>query len=263
MTADALWAYGVVGAGTDLSPVLRGVAGEHAVERIDEGDLAVMASRVPRSEFAEEPLRRNLNDLAWLERVARAHEEVLERALESGPVVPLRLCTIFDDEPGARRMLAASPRRAGAGAADARGTLGVGGEAARRPGRPDGRGGGRPRAGRSGRAVRHRRRLPAPPPRGARGREAADRLAAALAEDVHDHLRDWADAAVIRPAQNRDLSGHEGEMLLNGAYLVAGRAGRRAARAGRGARRAPSRVRGPARADRPVPRLQLRPAMQS
>ena len=26
--------------------------------------------------------------------------------------------------------------------------------------------------------------------------------------------------AVLRPPQNRELSGHEGDMLLNGAYLV-------------------------------------------
>ena len=32
--------------------------------------------------------------------------------------------------------------------------------------------------------------------------------------------QDWAIDAVTRPPQNRDLSGHEGEMLLNGAYLV-------------------------------------------
>jgi hypothetical protein len=51
-------------------------------------------------------------------------------------------------------------------------------------------------------------------------REAADRLAAGIADDVHARLQDWAAGAVLRPAQNRDLSGHEGEMLLNGAYLV-------------------------------------------
>jgi Gas vesicle synthesis protein GvpL/GvpF len=51
-------------------------------------------------------------------------------------------------------------------------------------------------------------------------REVADGLAAELAEDVHARLQDWATDAVTHPPQNRDLSGHEGEMLLNGAYLV-------------------------------------------
>ena len=51
-------------------------------------------------------------------------------------------------------------------------------------------------------------------------REAADGLAAEVAEDVHARLQGWATDAVTRPPQNRDLSGHEGDMLLNAAYLV-------------------------------------------
>ena len=44
--------------------------------------------------------------------------------------------------------------------------------------------------------------------------------AAELAEDVHAHLQERAVAARVLPAQNRELSGLEGEMVLNGAYLV-------------------------------------------
>src|SRR5205085_11872727 len=46
------------------------------------------------------------NDIEWLEVVARAHEDVLERALGAGTIVPLRLCTRDESEEGARRMLA-------------------------------------------------------------------------------------------------------------------------------------------------------------
>ena len=51
-------------------------------------------------------------------------------------------------------------------------------------------------------------------------REAVDDRAAGLAEDVHARLQERAADARVRPPQNRDLSGHEGEMVLNGAYLV-------------------------------------------
>jgi gas vesicle protein GvpL/GvpF len=51
-------------------------------------------------------------------------------------------------------------------------------------------------------------------------REEADRLAGGLAEDVHARLQDWATDAVVNPPQNPELSGHEGDMLLNAAYLV-------------------------------------------
>jgi Gas vesicle synthesis protein GvpL/GvpF len=33
-------------------------------------------------------------------------------------------------------------------------------------------------------------------------------------------VQELAVAARVRPAQNRELSGHEGDMVLNGAYLV-------------------------------------------
>ena len=45
-------------------------------------------------------------------------------------------------------------------------------------------------------------------------------LADELARQVHARIQDWAVDAVTRPPQNRDLSGHEGDMVLNGAYLV-------------------------------------------
>jgi Gas vesicle synthesis protein GvpL/GvpF len=51
-------------------------------------------------------------------------------------------------------------------------------------------------------------------------REAAHALAGDVAQQVHARLQDWALDAVTLPAQNRELSGHEGEMLLNAAYLI-------------------------------------------
>jgi len=44
-----------------------------------------------------------------------------------------------------------------------------------------------------------------------------------VAEEIHARLADLALDSVTRPPQNRDLSGHEGEMILNAAYLVDGR----------------------------------------
>lgn len=216
---SALWAYCVAraaGAGPGGAP---GVHSDGVAAWIRDGDLAVLCSRVPLAEFAQEPLRRNLNDLPWLERTARAHEAVIERSLEQSTIVPLRLCTIFADEAAARRML--GDRRdsltAALGALDGRLEWSVKllvdrarleaslrepapGDEARDPG--------------SGAAYmllrREERRL----------REAVDQRAVELAEDVHAQLQDWAEDARVRPAQNRELSGHEGDMVLNGAYLV-------------------------------------------
>jgi hypothetical protein len=212
-SGDALWAYCVLKAGAPLPSA--------ELQRVEHGDLVALVSRVPLAEFGEEPLRRNLNDLEWLERVARAHEAVLERALKSATIVPLRLCTIFADEDGVRRMLA----REHAALADAlerlegrqewgvkliveRAALEEAARAEVPEGEPE------PETRGSGGAYMLGRRLER------QVRAAADRLAEELAEDVHARLQDWATAAVLNPPQNRELSGHQGEMLLNGAYLV-------------------------------------------
>jgi hypothetical protein len=192
------------------------------VERIEADGLAVLVSRVPLAEFGEDALRRNLNDLDWLERVAREHETVLERALEVGTIVPLRICTIFTDEQGAAQLL--TERRPDLDTAldvlEGREEWGVkltvdraALEAAARDRAPedlDQQLEGQSAGGAYMLRRRQERQL----------REAADRLAGGLAEDVHARLQDWATDAVVNPPQNPELSGHEGDMLLNAAYLV-------------------------------------------
>jgi hypothetical protein len=217
---ELLWAYCVLRAADPIPPELEGVDPAHAPERVEAASLAVIVSRVPRAQFGEEPLRRNLNDLGWLERVARAHETVLDRVLAAGAIVPLRLCTLYESEDSARQMLERE-REALLAALDAlagRQEWGVKvlvdpdklmAHARDRSEQPD-----EPPDLTGGGAYMLRRRAER------RAREVADSLAAELAGQVHARLEDWAIDAVTRPPQNRDLSGHEGDMVLNAAYLV-------------------------------------------
>ena len=222
-SGDGLWTYCVFPSDASLPDDVRGVAGT-GLDRVEAGDLAAIVSRVPLREFGEAPLRENLNDLGWLERVARAHEVVLDRALEQTTIVPLRLCTIYASEQSVRDMLerehdsldgaletlagrqewgvkliadpdrlAEQARSRSSEAAVLENELGA-------------------RAG--GGAYMLRRRLER------HVRDASDSLAAELADRVHARLQDWASDAVTLPPQNPELSGHEGRMLLNGAYLV-------------------------------------------
>jgi hypothetical protein len=219
---DALWAYYVARAGTGEPEGAVAVDDAHPVERVEAGRLTAFVSRVPLSEFGEEPLRRNLNDFPWLERIARRHEAVLEAGIASATVVPLRMCTIFADEESVARMLE-EQQAAFSGALDAldgreewavkvlvdRPTL----EAAARATDPALA----PQAGvaeGSGAAYFGQRRVER------QLRETAERIAADLAEDVHLRVSARAVGAVVNRPQNRRLSGHEGDMVLNGAYLV-------------------------------------------
>jgi hypothetical protein len=223
-SGEVLWAYCVLRSAEPLPVDIGGVASGARVDRVEGGDLAALVSRVPIAEFGAEPLRENLNDLDWLERVARAHEEVLERALEQSTIVPLRLCTIYESEQNVREMLEREHDTL-AHALDAlagRQEWGVKliadvdrlAEAARSRSEEAAALEDELSARTGGAAYMLRRRLER------HVREMVDSLAAEVADEVHTRLQDWTNDAVIRPPQNPELSGHEGQMLLNGAYLV-------------------------------------------
>jgi len=75
------------------------------VEAIGAEGLVALASAVPADEYGDEQLRGHLEDLAWVERTARRHEEVLDAVLRETTIVPLRLCTLYRDRDGVRRLL--------------------------------------------------------------------------------------------------------------------------------------------------------------
>ena len=214
---DAAWAYCVARDDPALTGGGPGVHPAGELEWLRDGGLALLCSRVPLAEFGEEPLRHNLNDLAWLERIARAHESVIGSALEQTTVVPLRLCTIFADAAGAQRML--EDRRdvliAALEALNDRQEWSVkvllDRERLKDALRESGAEAGEPGSGAAYMLLRREER---------QLRELVDRRAAELAEDVHARLQERAADARVRPAQNRELSGHRGDMILNGAYLV-------------------------------------------
>lgn len=74
------------------------------VRVLTQGTLSALVSPVDLAEFGEAALRRNLEDLGWLERTARAHHAVLA-AQAAHPVVPLRLATVYRDEARVRAVL--------------------------------------------------------------------------------------------------------------------------------------------------------------
>jgi hypothetical protein len=189
-----------------------GVDPRFTVRAIRQADIAALASAVPLSDYGAEPLKRNLNELPWLERVARAHQRVLDGALKQATIVPLRLCTVFEDDAGVEAMLEREhPVLAGALARLAgRQEWSVKLIAAPR--------GARDRAGedapQSGRAYVDRLR------RDRAARTDAQRVARAAAQELHRGLASYAVAGRVLRKPSRELSDDGGELVLNGAYLV-------------------------------------------
>jgi Gas vesicle synthesis protein GvpL/GvpF len=221
-----IWAYAITehGAGTDVS-WLAGVAGTQVRTATGAG-LTVLVSDVDLAEFGEAALRRNLEDLDWLEGVARAHHAVIDAASKMFPVLPTRLATVYSSDEtmaavldGRRQELLAAMRRVGG-----RVEWGVKAYAVPESEQPE-----------AGRRQRAPAEGGAPADAGGRGaglaylkrrkeqlsaRAESQRSAAAGARAVHGHLSGHAAEASLHPPQSSQLSGDKRPMMLNAAYLV-------------------------------------------
>ncbi|MFD6491364.1 GvpL/GvpF family gas vesicle protein [Streptomyces sp. NPDC059944] len=115
MPEPVTYAYAVARAAPGLTPALAGltgVAGASVRTVSSDGDDGVVlaVSSVPAADFEESGLRRHLEDLDWLETVARAHHSVVEAVAAHTAVLPLRLATVYLDDTRARDVLRAEGR---------------------------------------------------------------------------------------------------------------------------------------------------------
>lgn len=210
MAETGTYLYAVARGSASLDDV-RGVAGA-PVRTLDHGGLTAAVSTVALDEFGEEALRANLEDLGWLERVARAHDQVVAALAARASVAPLRLATVYLDDDGVRRTV--DERRDSIERTLARldGRIECGVKAYLEEGAA--RGMPENAAAESGTAYLQRRRAET-----AR-HEQDERAAAATGEEIHAELAAVGVASRRHPAQDQRLSGYAGRMILNGAYLV-------------------------------------------
>ncbi|KNB52281.1 GvpL/GvpF family gas vesicle protein [Streptomyces caatingaensis] len=225
---ELLYAYAVArdgGSPADVPETLTGVADEPVVP-VRHAGFAALVGRVPAAEFEEDALRERLEDLAWLERVARGHQRVVDAAVSAfSCALPLRLATVYRDEEGVRRMLADGSASLGSALDRLEGRVewGVTVYALPPPNPPD-----PPDPLELSPTPSPPESAPAPSGRdylrrrGAqrRAREADARRAGRAAEAVHDTLSPLAEEVRLHPPQDSRLSDHPGHNLLNAAYLV-------------------------------------------
>ena len=190
--------------------------GDSSVELVHHRGLDAVVSTVDLGEFGEEALRRNLEDLAWLERVARRHDEVVHAVAQRGPAAPLRLATVCLDDEGVRRRLdewhdamsAVLDRITGRSEWSVKIVL---------PERPaSGQSTEETQASGPGSGAAYLMRKK----RETELRATAEQDAAAQADRVYDALGAASVAGRRLQPQDPRLSGHQGTMTLNAAFLV-------------------------------------------
>ncbi|WP_041450812.1 GvpL/GvpF family gas vesicle protein [Hoyosella subflava] len=220
-----LWMYAVTPGGLELEHLngLEGVGGGEP-RAVEAAGLVAVVEAVPLTEFGEEALHHNLENLSWLEKVARAHDAVIAAVTKDVSAVPLRLATVCLDDDRVRAILKersaefskalrliegrsewglrAHLRRAD----DTSGTTaGSTGQAKRSSGTVQ-RG--------AGAAYLQRRRTQLT------ARQEAERAAAEAVNAVHQELCKYAVGARRQPPPSQQLTGTAEPVLLNGTYLV-------------------------------------------
>ncbi len=208
-----LWAYCVVRAGSALPAGLAGVS-DSGLELIRHADLGVVVGRVPAEEYDEEPLRRHLEDMDWLERTARAHQGVIDEIAAITTLIPMRMCTVYRDDAGVVEMLRGDAEALARALAHLRGKAEWGVKAyvtrseedapAERPDEE-------PRSGTDYLKDRRRHRD---------ARRVGEARHRELCREIHEQLSGGAEASLVNPAQRPEVSGRDEPMLLNGVYLV-------------------------------------------
>jgi hypothetical protein len=172
---------------------------------------------VPLEEYDETVLPERLNDREWLERNARAHEEVLQGAAAVTAVVPLRFGAIYRSREHVGQMLNEREDEFAAALERVRGHVELGVKAwvdlialeqSLAAGNEPAVSGGAGAAYLQQRAREQER-----------SRELKT-LCAQLAEEAHRRLSAVAVADVVNRPQAPELTGRPDAMLLNGAYLV-------------------------------------------
>lgn len=219
------YVYGIERADADPPTDVTGIVGS-AVEGVEVDGLRAVVSKVPSADFEQPALAEHFDDLEWVGSNAQAHEAVLGAALARGAVLPLRFGTVFRDHDAvvdvlrrhADDLLSEVDRMSGRREWGAKVVVDLDAcdrwIAERSPSFRESTEAPTDRAAQGGRAYLSRRQAQRS------RRDERHGLLLEVAGEIHERLSEHAVDAGTSPPQQRELSGYEGEMILNGAYLV-------------------------------------------
>jgi hypothetical protein len=216
-TGTGVYIYCVVPAGTALPADLPSIDPAHSSTMIRHGRLAAVVSEVPLEDFDEERLRERLADMEWLERTARAHEQVLEMVGRHATLIPMRLCSVYRSEDGVTKMLTQEAKALEQALAHLKGKTEWGVKVFANPVAPGGIDtANADDATPDGSGTDYMRRRQSDRDR----RRNADQELHDACVAIHERLAAVVADALTQPPQRPEVSGHPGQMLLNGVYLV-------------------------------------------
>jgi hypothetical protein len=224
---NAYYVYGLlpvdaaIPSGVDAIP---GIDPAFAVMALPHGEIQAAASKVPLCEYDEAELAARFEDLAWVEEKVRRHQEVQERLMAYGPLVPLRFCTLYRSPERVEALLAENYAHWAQLLQALRGKQEWGvkvylDQAAL--------------VARVGEVSPKVQKLKAQIDQRSNGAayfvkkqledaigEEVERITDEYAQDSHDRLTACAVAACLNSLQNAEFAGTDAKMLVNGAYLV-------------------------------------------
>jgi len=223
--SDGWYLYGVTHAGVELGDAYTTFDG--ALPRpflVIDGEVAAITGKVSLEEFDEARLPDLLNDPGWLIPRATAHQDVLERALPGGPVVPFRFGTVYRDERAVRTFLRSNAHELTTALERLSGRVEMGVKvfadrdvltaALRDTDAPVAELETEIASAPEGRAYMLRRRADRLLD------EAVQQFEQECAAESHAAFSAVADDVAVNPPQPAELSGRSEEMILNGAYLL-------------------------------------------
>jgi hypothetical protein len=187
--------------------------------------ISAIVSKVSLSEFGQEQLEANLNDIKWVEAKVLAHQRILEAVLARRTLIPMRFCTLYQSESRVQEVLAQHYHDFVDALARLEGKTEWGVKVY-----CDGKG----LVQRVEELSAKVKELKAEMEQKSSGAayflkkkmdetiaEEVERLNDEYAQRSHNRLASYAKEAVINPLQSKESTGRKEAMVLNGAYLVA------------------------------------------
>ncbi|KHE72829.1 GvpL/GvpF family gas vesicle protein [Halobacillus sp. BBL2006] len=103
-----LYLYGIIPKQVeeaDSFPDIKGIDGQHSLSIINFNECAAVVCPVNKEEYGEEVLEEKTKQMDWVQEKAFHHHEALISLRERTTIIPMKFCTIFQNEDSLSEMI--------------------------------------------------------------------------------------------------------------------------------------------------------------